>query len=191
MHVGEVHPNEGWLTRLVLSLDEVHSSVGDIIVDRHHTRLGQRACVLAHLLADPAEPWIDCWVVYIRGFAVHHAARPILRTESWVFWIVRQLRLFFGVQMVEIAVELIEAVHRGKELVSVAKMVLAELPGRVAERLEQRGDRWVFLLQPQCGAGQAHLGHTCPKSRLAGDERCATGGATLLTVIIREHHAFL
>src|SRR3974377_687868 len=89
MHVGEVHPYEGRLTRLVLSLDEVHSSVGDIIVDRHHPRLGQRACVLAHLLADSAEAWIDCWVVYIRGFAVHHAARSILRTELWVFGICR------------------------------------------------------------------------------------------------------
>src|SRR3974377_312740 len=148
MHVGEVHPDEGWLTRLVLSLDEVHSSVGDIIVDRDHPLLSERACVPAHLLADPAEAWIDCWVVLVRGFAVHHAARSVLRTESWVFWIVRQLRLFLGIPVVEIAVELVEAVHRGKELVAVAKMVLAELPGRIAERLEQRGNRRVFLLQP-------------------------------------------
>ena len=76
-----------------------------------------------------------------------------------VLRIVRQFRLFLGVQVVEVAVELVEAVHGRQELVAVAKMVLAELAGRIAERLEQFGDRRIFLLQSERGAGQTDLGH--------------------------------
>ena len=50
-----VYPNEKRLAGLLLTLHEVHGSVGDVVVDRHHPRLGQWAGVLAHLFADPAE----------------------------------------------------------------------------------------------------------------------------------------
>ena len=68
------------LSAFVLPLDEVHGPVGDVVVDRHHPRLGQRAGVLAHLLADLAEARIDRRVVRVRGLAVHHAARSVLRS---------------------------------------------------------------------------------------------------------------
>ena len=191
VHVGEVHPDEERLVGVLLPLDEVHGPVGDVVVDRHHPRLGQRAGVLAHLLADLAEARIDRRVVPVRGLAVHHAARSVLRTERRVFRIVRQFRLFLGVQVVEVAVELVEAVHGGQELVAVAKMVLAELPGRIAERLEQLGNRRVFLLQPERGARQADLGQAGAQAGLAGDERGPAGGAALLGIIVGEHHAFL
>ena len=54
-------------------------------------------------------------------------------------------RLILGVQVVEVTEELVEAVNRWQELVAVAEMILAELPGRVALRLEQLGDRRVLL----------------------------------------------
>ena len=62
-------------------------------------------------------------------------------------------RLVLGIQMIEVAEELVEAMHRGQEFVAVAKMVLAELPGRIALRLEQFGDgrilaRTAFLCAP-------------------------------------------
>src|SRR5215475_14772883 len=38
----------------------------------------------------------------------------------------------------------------GQEFVAVAQVVLPELPGCIAERLEQHGDRRVFLLETQC-----------------------------------------
>ena len=57
------------------------------------------------------------------------------------------LRLLLGVEVVEVAEELVEAVDRGQVLVAVAEVVLAELAGRVAERLEQFGDGRVLLLQ--------------------------------------------
>ena len=42
---------------------------------------------------------------------MQHAARAKHRLELRVFGIVGQLGLFFGVEMIEIAEELIEAVH--------------------------------------------------------------------------------
>ena len=47
VHVGEVHPDEERLAGLVLPLDEVHGPGGDVVVDRLHPLLGQRAGVLA------------------------------------------------------------------------------------------------------------------------------------------------
>ena len=96
-------------------------------------------------------------VVFVSGLAVQHAARAILRAERRVFRIVRQFRLFLGVEVVEIAVELVEAVHGRQKLVAVAQVVLAELPGRIAQRLEQLGDRRVFLLQPRVAPGKPTL----------------------------------
>jgi hypothetical protein len=47
------------------------------------------------------------------------------------------LRLLLGVQVVEVAEELVEAVVGRQVLVAVAEVVLAELAGHVAVRLEQ------------------------------------------------------
>ena len=99
------------------------------------------------------------------GLAVQHAARAELRAERRVLRIVRQLRLLLGVEVVEVAVELVEAVHGGQELVAVAQVVLAELAGGIAERLEQLGDRRVFLLQAERRAGQADLGQAGAQAR--------------------------
>ena len=93
--------------------------------------------------------------------------------------------------MVEIAVELVEPVDGGQELVPVAKMVLAELPGRVTERLKQLGNRRVFLLQSESRAGEADLGQAGAQAGLAGNERRPACRAALLGIVIREHHAFL
>ena len=60
-------------------------------------------------------------------------------------------RVFHGVEVVEVAEELVEAVDGRQELVLVAEMVLAELTGGIALGLQRRGDghrfggqaRWV------------------------------------------------
>jgi hypothetical protein len=67
------------------------------------------------------------------------------------------LRLLLGVEVVEIAEELIEAVHRRQEFVAVAEMVLAELAGGVAERFQRLGDGDVLRLQAERRARQADL----------------------------------
>jgi hypothetical protein len=69
-------------------------------------------------------------------------------------------------------------------------MVLAELTSRIAERLEQFGNRRVFLLQPQRGTRQADLGHPGAQAGLSSDERGSAGGAALLRIKVGEHHTF-
>ena len=65
--------------------------------------------------------------------------------ELGVLGIVGVLRLVLGIQVIEIAEELVEAMNRRQKLVAVAEMVLAELPGHVAERLEQFGERRILI----------------------------------------------
>ena len=120
-----------------------------------------------------------------------HAARPEAFAELRTLGIVRILRLFFGVQVVEIAEELVEAVVGGQELVLVAQVVLAELSGGVPQRLEEFRDARIFRPQANVGPGQADFRQPGADGRLPGDERRAPGGAALLPVPVGEPRAFL
>ena len=88
---------------------------------------------------------------------VQHAARAERFLNSRVLRVVRVLRLLLGVEVVEVAEELVEAVRRRQELVPVAEVVLAELPGHVAERLQEIGDGRVLGLQPSLAPGSPTL----------------------------------
>ena len=125
--------------------------------------------------------------------AVHlqDAARAELEFELGVLRIVGVLRLVLGIEVIEIAEELVEAMHGRQELVAVAEMVLAELSGHVAERLEQIGERRVLVRQPFFGSRQPDLEQAGAHRALAGDERGAAGGAGLLAVIVGEDRAFV
>ena len=70
-------------------------------------------------------------------------------------------------------------------------MVLAELAGGVALRLEQLGDGRVFRLQADGGAGHADLREAGADRILAGDEAGAACGAALLRVVVGEEAAFV
>ena len=72
--------------------------------------------------------------------AVQHAPRSEVLLECRVFRVVRVFRFLFGIQVIEIAEELIEAMHGGKEFVLVPQVVLAELARGVTKRLQQLGD---------------------------------------------------
>ncbi len=115
---------------------------------------------------------------------------PNLAVNAGSLRVVRIFRVFLGIEMIEIAEELIEAVHCRQKFVAIAEMVLAELAGGIAERLERLGDGDVFGLQSDRGAGNADLGETRAQYRLTGDERRTPSRAALLGVIVREHHAF-
>ncbi len=153
VHVGGVEPHEERLVGLVLALDEIDGRVAELVVDGLHPLLGQRAGVL------------DGCVPSRVGPGVEHAARAELLPESGILRVVRLLGLLLGVEVVEVAEELVEAVHRRQVLVAVAEVVLAELAGGVALCL-QRGRRW---------SGPRPAG---PASRRAGrpwSGRCGTG----------------
>ena len=122
---------------------------------------------------------------------LEHAARAELGPERRVLRIVRMLGLLLGVEVIEIAEELVEAVHRRQELIAVAEMVLAELAGGIAERLQRFGDGDVLGAQTERRARQADLGEPGAQAGLAGDEGRAARRAALLGVVVGEHHAFL
>ena len=71
---------------------------------------------------------------------------------------IRPLRLFFGIEVVQVAEELVEAVGGRQVLVLVAEMVLAELTGGIAERLQRLSDGDVAFLQADRRARHADLG---------------------------------
>jgi hypothetical protein len=102
--------------------------------------------------------------------------------------VVRELRLLLGVQVVEVPEELVEPVHGRQELVAVPEVVLAELPRRVADGLEQLGDRRVLRRQADGRAGHAHLAQPGAVDALPRDEGGPAGGAALLAVRVGEAH---
>ena len=67
------------------------------------------------------------------------------------------LRLFLGIQVVEVAEELVEAVNGRQKLVPVAQMVLAELAGGIAQRLQRLGDGDIAGLQADGAPGMPTL----------------------------------
>jgi hypothetical protein len=93
--------------------------------------------------------------------------------------------------MVEIAEKLFEALDRRQEFIAVAEVVLAELAGRVALRLEQFGNGRIFVRQSFLLPWQPNFQETGPQRALAGDECRAARGARLLAVIIGEYRAFV
>ena len=133
VHGGRVVPHEERLVRLVRLVDEAQGMFGDLIVDRLHALLRQRPRVFDAAI----------------GKAVDHAARAIALLEFRILRVIRVLRLLFGIEVIEVAKELVEAVVGGQELIPVAQVVLAELAGDVAMRLEQLGDGGILRLQPE------------------------------------------
>ena len=67
------------------------------------------------------------------------------------------LRLLLGVEVIEVAEKFIEAMHGRQIFVSIAKMIFAELAGRIANWLEQFGDCRVSRLKTHCGGRHAHF----------------------------------
>ena len=72
-------------------------------------------------------------------------------TFSKFLRIVGMRRVFHRVEVIQVAEELVEAVDGRQELVAIAEMVLAELAGGVALRLERGGNG--HSLGRQCRSG--------------------------------------
>ena len=125
---------------------------------------------------------------------MHHPARSKHIAEVREILLVRvvlHFRLFFGVEVIEVAEELVEPVVGRQHVVEIAEMVLAELAGRVALVLEAGGDGHELLRHADRRARDADLGEAGAIDALPGDEGGASRRARLLAVAIGEHHAFL
>jgi hypothetical protein len=112
MHVGKVHPDKERRVGLAVALDEINGFIGDLVVDRFHPLARQRTRILDLLFADTAEARVFGGVVLGGGEAVQDAARTEGLVELREFFlgrVVRVFRIFLGVQVIEVAEELIEA----------------------------------------------------------------------------------
>ena len=108
MHVRGVEPYEERSFGVVLALDEIDCGVAEFAVAGFHPLLGERAGVFDALGAVAVGP------------GVQHAAGPEFLAELRILRIVRQFGFLFGVEVIQVAEELVEAVHRGQVLVAVA-----------------------------------------------------------------------
>ena len=178
MHPRRVEPGEEGPVGPMRAVDEVQRASQEFLIHRFHPLHGQRAGILDALGAVRVRPGLQ------------HAARRELAAEFGVARVVRVFRLVFGIQVVEAAEELVEAVHRRQMFVAVAQVVLAELAGGVAERLQQAGDGRVLRPHALGGAGQADLRQAGADRALACDEGGAAGGAGILGIVVGEHRAF-
>ncbi len=147
VHVGGVPPHEERFAIRMGLLDELDRAGGDIVIDGLHALSGQRAGVLDGLLAHPAKARVFGRIIDIRRFAMEQTPRPKELLELRLLGIIGNLRLLLGVEVVQVAVELVKAMNGGQEYVAVAEVVLAKLPGDIAVRLEQLGNGRVFRLQ--------------------------------------------
>ena len=113
VHAARIEPDEERLPVAVRPVDEVGRGTQEFVVDRLHPLFRERSGVLALLFA----PRTEARIVARRGGrsrdAFHHAARTELSLEGGILRIVRMLRLILGVQVIEVAEELVEAVNRG------------------------------------------------------------------------------
>src|SRR5271170_3083557 len=191
VHSRRVHVAKPRPALLGLSLHEVEGGGHELFVHRFHSFLGERPRVLDRLLADLSERWIDGGVVLVGGLAFEHATRTELLPEVRVLRVIGVFRLFFGVEVVEVAEKLVEAMDRRQMFVTIAKVVLAELAGSVTEILEKLRDSRILGLEAESSAGRSDLGQTSADWRLPGDEGGATGSAALLSVEVGKHRPFL
>ena len=176
VHVRGIEPHEERGVGLVLAVDEAQRRLQELIVARLHALLGQRAGVL-----DGAA-----------GVAVDHPTGAVVLPEvGKVLFrrVVGELWLLFRVQVIQVAEELVEAVVGGQMLVLVAQVVLAELAGGVAQRLQQLGDGGILGLQSHFSSRHSHLAQPGAEHALAGDERRTARRAALLGIGVGEQHA--
>jgi hypothetical protein len=175
----------------VIVVDEVERGTQEFFVYGLHALGVERAGIFYGLLADLAIDRVDGRVIPVACFALKHTSRPEFRTEARVFWIIGVLRLFFCVEMIEVAEELVEAMNSRQKLVEIAQMVLAELAGGVAERLQRFCDGHILGAKTNRCARQPDFRKPGADRRLSGDEGGAASRAALLGVPVSEQRAFL
>ena len=136
VHARAVPPDEERLVIVGGPFHEVQGPCRHFFVDGFHALLRQRAGIL------------DATV----GEAVDHTAgsefllQRLAIGKHEIGRVVRMLRLLLGIQVVEIAEKLIEAVVGRQHLVEVAQVILAELSRGVALGFQQPGNRRIFDL---------------------------------------------
>src|SRR5690606_9193446 len=186
-------PAEPGLPRAVLSTDPVLGGCDELVVTGLHPFTRQRPRVLDPLLADLPPARLLGGVLLVGCPTVEDAARPEALAKLGELLGIRVVGIFgllLGVQVVEVAEELVEPMAARQVLVAVTEVVLAKLTRRVAKRLEELGDGRILVLKPQPRARHTDLGQARAEPGLPRDKGRTSRRAALLTVCIREAHPF-
>src|SRR4029453_18096400 len=120
---------------------------------------------------------------------VEDVAGTVLGAEGRVLGVGEPVRVRQGVEVVQVPVELVEAVQRRQVSVQIAEVVFAELAGGIAHRLEDGGGRDGLARHADAVAGPAPRRQAGPNGQLARDEVGATRGAARLGIVVGEYHA--
>src|SRR4029453_8063022 len=147
-HPGRVMPEEERLIRFGSAIEEVQRVIQEIVLNGLHPLFRQWTGVLDGLLADAAKARIDRRIVVIRGLAVEHpTGEEELFEGRMILRVVRLLRLLLGVEVIQVAVELVESMKGGQEFVPITEVILPDLSGHVPQRLEQFGERRILGME--------------------------------------------
>ena len=119
----------------------------------------------------------------------NYAARPLLGEEIRLR-VVAAEDVLHRVQVIENAIELIEAMDGGQVFVQIAKVVFSKLCGGITHRFEHFRDCRVFCIQPLISAWQTDFTVAGPGDALPGNEGGSACSTTLFGVIVGKHHAF-
>src|SRR5215472_15952829 len=127
MHMGCVQPTKPGFTSLLLRLDPLFCSCHEFVIAGLHALLGERPGILDLLLSHSPVAWIGSGIVFVACPAMQYTARCKLLIEFREIFFgrpVRKLRLFFGIQVVEVAKKFVKSMYGWQIFVTVTQMVL-------------------------------------------------------------------
>ena len=131
VHARCIVPYEERLLRLYGPLNEVYRALKELTIGRFHAFAGEGSCILNLAI----------------GVTANNSTWSEFLVELAILRVMVGFRLFLGIEVIEIAEELVEAMCCRQILVKITKVVLAKLGAGVTQRLEQFGKRWVLVLQ--------------------------------------------
>ena len=166
MLAGGVVPEEERLAVLGAAVEKVQRIGENLVVEGFHALGGQRTLVFRRPVRRAGD----------------HAARIEFLAELRIGRPIRVFQVLVGVEVIEVAEKLVEAVPVRQMLFEIAKVILAELRRGVALGLQDFGERDVLLLQAGRRARRADRRQAGADRQLSGDEGRAAGGATRLGV---------
>jgi hypothetical protein len=191
VHAGGREPGEERLALRLRLVHELDARLDEFLIDGLHALARQRTGVDDPLLAHLAESGIDGLIHGVGGPGVQHPARSKTSLELGIARVVLVFGLLLGVQVIQVAEELVESVQRRQVFVPVTQVVLAELPRGVALRLQHLGERCVVGLHADGPPDHAHRRQARADRIHARDERGTPGGAGRMRIVIGEHRAFV
>ena len=161
VHTRSINPGKPGFIVFGVSFDEIHGMAYELIISRFHAFFCQWTGVFTDLLANFAKTWILSLVVLIRSFAIEHTAGTKLCTKLRIFGIVRVLRFFLRIEVIEVAKKLIKPVYRWQVLITVTEVVFTKLPSGITLWFQHLGQRRILFLQTECSTGKANFGKSC------------------------------